>query len=211
MLPSVGQILRRRMAGACGLYEKGDDTDKKTDNTIKLWVMSDGSSSEVPEKGLYTCPNACARSRVHGGMSHNNIPEGVTNERTESRNTPFALPVSSANLFGEKFLSMLHQNPCCLGVIWKKLPDQNVEKTGTRPSMMKIQCPPSSQRTPFMLSMAKQAGRRRHQIGRLRHRRRPCGAGLRKYHMAKDMLRQGGSQPRRHPTNASSASGKGAA
>jgi len=58
----------------------------KTDNTIELWVMSDGSSSEVPEKGLYTCPNAWARSRVHDGMSHNNIPEGVTNERTESRN-----------------------------------------------------------------------------------------------------------------------------
>jgi len=28
--------------------------DKKTDNTIKLWVMSDGSPSEVSEKGLYT-------------------------------------------------------------------------------------------------------------------------------------------------------------
>ena len=52
-------------------------SDKKTDNTIKLWVMSDGSSSEVSEKGLYTYPNVCARPRVHGGMSHNNIPEGV--------------------------------------------------------------------------------------------------------------------------------------
>ena len=50
--------------------------DKKTDNTIELWVMSDGSPSGVSEKGLYTYPNACARPRAHGGMSHNNIRKG---------------------------------------------------------------------------------------------------------------------------------------